>query len=413
MVIKPEKYHKKMIIEDKAISFILPILHGDMGGAQMLFINLIQYLSEQSMRIVRLYDYKTGFIRTNLQLRKISNYEFVSLNLSEKAIHNKGNETFIMSNCGMLIFPQLFKVKTNTSILIWDFYYPFWNSFNKIKGISIPFFRKNTFKLLYQTKGVVFMDNEGKSIFEQNKHFFLDSQMVFIPVSKVEYKYDHPTSATIQIGYIGRAAYWKITPIIYLLKELGQCAKNYKLTIITDNSTIFSEYLQVPRNVEIEFKESLFGEKLSSILKTIDIGIGMGTSALEFAKFGIPTILIDFSHKLFPSQYKFKWIFEKEPGNLGLDLSNLPIEKLPQGKSWSTIIDSFEKDKFKISNSCYNYVVLYHSIETVSKNLIKYADNTMLTPDNLNNLNFKIQLLNMKISSMRKHLRLLEMCSPK
>lgn len=407
-----EKLNNKTSNKDKAISFIFPVLHGAMGGVQMLFINLIQYLAEQNTYIVRLYDYKQGFIRTHLQLKNITNYEFISLNTSEKVIYNKGNETFVMPNCGMLIYPQLLNVKTNTTILVWDVYYPFWNSFNKIKGIPIPLFRKSTLETLWRTKGVIFMDKEGKLIFEQNKCVFTDPQMVFIPVSEIEYLYNHPTTTTIELGYIGRAAYWKITPVIHLLKELGKCVRNYKLTIITDDSSIFTKYLQAPENVTIEFKENLYEDNLKTLLKKIDIGIGMGTSALEFAKFGIPTILIDFSHKPFPSNYKFKWIFEKESGNLGIDLSYLPIEKLPFGNSWEIIIDSFKKNKLKISKSCFNYTLNNHSIEMVNENLIKYIGKTTLTPMNLDNSKFKLALLNQKISSMRKYRRLLEMCSP-
>ena len=46
----------------------------------------------------------------------------------------------------------------------------------------------------------------------------------------------------------------------------------------------------------------------------------MGTSAIEGARLGIPTILLDYSYKSINGFYKYEFIYEKEGFSLGKKL---------------------------------------------------------------------------------------------
>ncbi|WFE68806.1 hypothetical protein P8S54_00470 [Thiomicrospira sp. R3] len=143
------------------ISFMFPVTSGVMGGVQVLLINLIPYIVNNELANVRLYDYSFGLVKQKLDEKNVTGYEYISLDDSDWSIPNKGNETFILTGGLWLSYPHFFKVKQGVNVLIWDVYYPSWQSFGKIKKFKIPFFKKNALKLLSDKNGVFFMEQKG------------------------------------------------------------------------------------------------------------------------------------------------------------------------------------------------------------------------------------------------------------
>ena len=54
----------------------------------------------------------------------------------------------------------------------------------------------------------------------------------------------------------------------------------------------------------------------------------MGTAALEGAKLGIPTILLDISYKSIKSEYNYRWLYERDGKTLGDNINEIPINLL-------------------------------------------------------------------------------------
>ena len=78
----------------------------------------------------------------------------------------------------------------------------------------------------------------------------------------------------------------------------------------------------------------------------------MGTSAIEGARLGIPTILLDYSYKSINGFYKYEFIYEKEGFSLGRKITNINLEKKC---NLGRIVSMIEDDKGCISYNCFEY----------------------------------------------------------
>lgn len=177
---------------------------------------------------------------------------------------------------------------------------------------------------------------------------------------------DHPLLRNVT--YIGRGNDdWKIYPVIKILQDLNKLEGNYKFTICTDKDVRYKELidLYVPNNkLIIEYKINLFGSELDEFLiKFSWLHISMGTSALEGAKLGIPTILIDYSKNLFPDNYVYKWLFEADGFSLADEI--LP-NMIMKGRPLEDIVIQLEIDNSysHIAELCFKYVMDNHSLST-------------------------------------------------
>ena len=82
------------------------------------------------------------------------------------------------------------------------------------------------------------------------------------------------------------------------------------------------------KGLEIRFLGTIV-TNLDEILLEHDVVFAMGTSALEAAKLGIPSVLMDASYYEFPKDYRYRWLFESEEYVLGY---MLPSEKIRKSK---------------------------------------------------------------------------------
>lgn len=71
------------------------------------------------------------------------------------------------------------------------------------------------------------------------------------------------------------------------------------------------------KSIEIKFLMELRGEALKNRLSSASIGFAMGTSALEIAANGVPTILLDASYSAVSPSYRYRWLFESDGYTLG------------------------------------------------------------------------------------------------
>lgn len=123
---------------------------------------------------------------------------------------------------------------------------------------------------------------------------------------------------------------------------------------------------------------SLSGKELQSYLREyIDIGIGMGTSCLEFAKLGIPTILVELSRReLSNEDESFIWLSDSRNYNLGYYFSERCIYSLQRDtiSNLSRVLTT----KFSLLErgmQCYQYAKTHHNITTVLQSFIqRYTD---------------------------------------
>ena len=388
------------------ISFMFPVTSKINGGVQSLIISYIEYFAKSKTQKVRLYDYSTGLIINQLSENARNFIDFICLDNHKSSIPNKGNEVFVLTDFLWQKYPYYFQCNNNVRLLMMDVFYPTWDSFDRVKNIlTMPFFKKYTVKLLKEKKGVCFIEAAGMNKFNEfSLADFDDSQLVPIPINLDNCVDKSPweilSSGKLTIGYLGRAEKWKVTPFIKLIEDLvrSELLNNVNLKVYTNDQNAFKKIIdvnhyQLRKKVDIEFHENFSGDKLTAhLIENVDIGYAMGTAALLMASLKKPTILCDFSEFYFPSDYKYRWLYDAEKGNVGLKLNDIS-----NFNGRFDLDDLIKQDLGLISSKCYFHVKDNHDIEKVASKLVDCCHSTMLKVCDLENSVLKQQLLLYKI----------------
>ena len=271
--------------------------------------------------------------------------------------------------------------------------------------------------VLYNNKALYFMDGPNiKAVYSRGGNFIKEAQYLPVPVISYTKKIrEYAPSKKLHITYLGRGnSEWKVYPLIKVIEDLKKYGITAKLSIITDVNDMFQHMIRefIPNNtIEIEYINNLYGDELEVYLyNNSSLHIAMGTSALEAAKLGIPTILIDFSKTKFPENYYYRWIFECEDYCLAGEIVDgvLPYS---MGHTLDCIFDSIsKKEDYKIiSKKCLNYVNDNHSISNFIDILTSAIENTTMTTLKYCSTRFSKNMLYVKpimnIASKIKHFK--------
>lgn len=190
-----------------------------------------------------------------------------------------------------------------------------------------------------------------------------------------------PVRDGLVLTYLGRAERWKVCPCAGFLKKVWNCVNFKEVHIITDNADRFRSSL-AGLGVDLEhiiFHEGLYGEALHDFLtETSDLHFAMGTSALEAAGLGIPTIVIDpfFDPALEPHAV-YRWVSEIRNHSLG-ELLTLR-HRAVNGRPLEQLLKEFSQDRLSISEQCRNYVLQHHNPAVVCRRFVEAANGTQAT----------------------------------
>lgn len=364
------------------ITFIFTVK--GIGGVQNLYLNLIKELSVRGIRVKLIY-FKDTWLTNELDRLNIS---YKLFDLEEENIENINS----------FVFPDDILVDTSFGSILYYFYkinpyYLFWNVFPTALSAKVNgFVRKQILKYIIikmqKKNGLVFMDDSG--VKEIERVFNIKNNIHYLPIPiEISASYNLETGEDlnfkklknyIPISYIGRAELWKVIPIKKIVLDLQQITadlnKKFCVHIITDNKEEFKNILGVESTefVKIEYHTDLTGEKLKKFLfDEILINFSMGTSCLESASVGVPSILLDcypFSSSTIPVNYKYRWLNESSHYNLGNILElNQPVK----GQDLKVILENsislngYLKD---ISDKCFAYAKENHDLEIVTNNFI-------------------------------------------
>lgn len=287
--------------------------------------------------------------------------------------------------------PLLEKIKNKNNRIVFysvhpDTFFTYWKRMDKLcnqKEETLLFIRT-----LLSHNALYFMDGPNLAAL-YNKGLEHQNNISYLPVPVMSYLNIHrnfkPENETC-ITYLGRGdSEWKVYPVIKVIEDLNSLDAKYKLTIITDRNDLYKKMIgeYVPSNrIRIDYVNGLVGEELERyLLKYSMLHISMGTSALEGAKMGIPTILIDLSKQKFPDYYKYRWLYECVDYTLAGDIidGKLPFDIGTSLDIKLKEISSAECYK-RVSISCREYVYNNHSIDGfIDKLMIACGDSRMTT----------------------------------
>lgn len=351
------------------------------GGAQLLFIRLADYISRETEYEVYYVDFFNGFSKIFLKNSKIKYIDF------------EENQKTIIPNYSCVIIPanfifgveKRFADNKNIVFLIWSIH-P-----HNIKPNFINL-RNRTLLSIKNRKHfgglLVSLYNKGFFYFMDYANYITNADFFRFSIPGIKYlqipigtgllpeyvnRDEGIKKEYLNIAWLGRLDSDKINSVKVIFNELESSEYKHRIVFfIIGVGTDLEDLLNLIElySFKIEIVGQLFGEELDDfITKNIDIGVAMGTSALEIAKRAKPVIMIDVCDKVYKShKLKYDFLYQIEAYSLGSIYPFINNEKRHHyfNDALNLIVNNYD---FYAEKS-YQYVKNNHTIEIVANKLL-------------------------------------------
>ncbi len=320
---------------NKKVAFFYPA--ENIGGAQILFCRIGEYLLKKGFDII-IIDFGCGFIS--------SYFNEFNLMFKHVVIEKNSLSSYVMPDGFVLVVPLSYVYYFNKYLSMNDSKIFFWDLHpnNLIDHTCFSYFYKNQYPEVFQktlkllerkriNKISKFLNeaDSKKSLFFMCNRNFMSNMLFFntifepsflpIPISapvtndysvSVSFKFQNE----INIGWLSRLEVDKVNILNLLILDLERYSSdtedNIFLHIIGGGGA--SEVIFKSKKITIIKKGEMSGGDLSEYIKKyLDVSFAMGTSALEFAIRGVPSVLVP-SSTLFDffksKKNKYAWLHD-------------------------------------------------------------------------------------------------------
>lgn len=372
------------------VTFFYPAKN--VGGAQILFARVAQYLATKHIQVVIL-DYGESYI-SNYLLENETPFLHLIVNKDNSLISETLSDSILLLSLSFInLIDKALDIPDECRIMFWDLH-----PYNVIENTFFSYFYKNdqfnsittTLKIIEKSRllklkcylnlahkknGLVFMCRRN---FLTNHSFFnLDFQPKYIPVSIDNQEvlntdfHENITvnrqSNTIRVGWLSRLEKDKVNILNLLIKDLAIYAqkKNIKIILHIIGEGSYYKFIKKTNNITICLKGKLLGSELTPYIhQNLDIGFAMGMSALEFATRSIPTVLVPSStlYDYYASlDKKYIWLHNSTDFDIATEAHHF--------KKTLSIAEIFHKfsasELNKLGALSHQYVIENHSIDFV------------------------------------------------
>ena len=259
----------------------------------------------------------------------------------------------------------------------------------------------DTLKWLIRNKAIIFTDSVGIYNTVKTSGISLTETLEkdIVPIAiecpdenQWKIKHSNIDERTIRISWVGRVAKdFKEIPILHLIDDIENYLKHKNLrieltivgngdaiTMIKEKASGASFPINFINNIPYDKLNIYFGDK-------VDLLIAMGTSALDGAKIGCPTVVITPVRPNDPERVEYRWIYDSVGYSLG-EFPNIDIETGQPRTSFEKIMDEYSLG-FGISEECFKYAhefdtnVVFHALINrelpgqIDSEMIKHIDN--------------------------------------
>jgi len=307
--------------------------------------------------------------------------------------------SFNFINLAQLFFPK------NDHFLFWflsPYNLPILNLSNKLhlKLSNLKSIRKyysgfSNYQKGLEKKSVYFMDSFCFNVNGAPTTNYEPYLPLYIDIAKSKYFYD-VSKGSCNIAWVGRIDLsTKYHCIVFLIEKFETLKKDdlYKdvtLSIIGDGSGSekIKKLCQLSRySKSIKISKSIEYNRLHTyLLDNFDLIFAHGTTCLESALLGIPTICLDSSLSKFRDDYKFKWLFQRDIYDIGRTEYDSVFSQT--GFSLPEVMDELKNNRKQLSKLClevvseqYDQNLLYKkylgALEHAGNNQLKLKSNTM------------------------------------
>jgi hypothetical protein len=233
---------------------------------------------------------------------------------------------------------------------------------------------------LSESGSLVFMD--GSTWQGTADRLEIAPRRVFVPVI-VEVADQNPRAAQSvaparRVGWLGRLDDFKISILNHAIgaceRVAAQDGREIEFVVIGDGPLAGQLRQPATASVTVRRLGTLEGAERDRALATFDVLFAMGTSALEGARLGVPTILLDFSYARIPSDYRFRWLLDARDFELG----RLIDSTLCGQESAVSLRERFaelDRDPMEWSRRTFEYCRTHHSLDSGVNAFLAAASN--------------------------------------
>jgi hypothetical protein len=391
----------KFLQTELKICFYFP--YHEVSGVPVLFFRIANELAVLN-KLIQIYviDYADGAMARNListsNIKLLPFEDGVSISPPEDAV------LVMQSVLPYSMRPEL-TIRPNTQLIFWNLHpdclvpslipLPYLRSLQNKNFELYSLLAKTLYRTLIrdlreftdqaiEKKALWFMDQPNLD--KTRKYLFNSiSDAYFLPVPALESKLIKskilPEKDTLNFTWVGRLCDFKSYILVYTIKKLSSLAfgqkKKIRFSIIGDgpfkrevsNLNVDHEWFI------IEMLGSLNPDVLDSyLLENTDVLTGMGTSALEGAKLGIPTILLDISYFPVKGDYKFRWLHESRNFDLAHDITQYDLKE--GNLSLKNMLDDLQNNYQALSTKALDYFLKNHEMKIVLDQFISKVRET-------------------------------------
>jgi len=380
-----------------SLTFFFP--YRDISGVPVLFLRMAEFLSMNCGVETCVIDYSDGYMARTL--RECNSP--VPVRFFEDGVPmNIGPDTVLVlqSILPYTMRPEL-KINIETRVVFWTFFH-----LNLVQTIiPLMYFRNiqaryilfhklfmNTIMLSLKRK----LQNLVTSMNNKRSIFFQDGSVLKYTQERLDIRIDRPIfipvpcddvsrsmkvarkpgdSGPLLFCWVGRIADFKTSILTYTIRRLSALARQKKIAmkfhVIGEgpDDKIIRALDANHDHFEVIYEGVVAGKALDQfLLDHVDVLTAMGTSALEGAKFGVPTVLLDASYGAVKGDYQFRWIFESEDYGLAdlMDGSHFASGN----ESLERIVADVQTDYAALSVRTFEYCARNHSISSVCEKFL-------------------------------------------
>lgn len=406
----------------KKIIFYFP--YYEECGVPVLFTRMSRWLSDNygNQYDVYIADYKNGAMARNLTSQH--NIHLIKADSKEGVVVNDG-DILIMQSFTPYYWPHNLHVSAKAKVFFWTLHYRnLIPSVLPLPGLrELPFnhlwvfkfclfFYKNLIQGICELvenmddhKSFYYMDISTRWQTEMHMPIKINEPVDYLPVPTSDYKGSLKSSFTpgnvLHIAWLGRVENEKTNPLVYTMKKCAEYAQSRNQKAVfhiigygIDEEMINEMVIENDYFKKTECHTIPFSRLDSFLLKNIDFMFAMGTSALEAAKLGIPTVLLDCTTRTIVKDYVFKFIFEREGYDLTHVMSSRDFE--PGNDTFDKCMDTVINNYSDVAKKCRKHFEDKHSLTSVGEKFVKI----------LNEMDFTFDMIDPKVIQQPFLLRL-------
>jgi len=195
----------------------------------------------------------------------------------------------------------------------------------------------------------------------------------------------------LSVAWVGRLYDFKINILAHTLRRFSDYAREREMSMTfhvigdgperrrLDRMKVEHRFFHVQKTGDLN--PHLLGGYLAS---NVDLVAAMGTSALEAAVVGLPTILLDYSYGPVGPGYRFRWLHDTKGYDLGHAITADDCD--PGKDGLPEMIEAVAEDYSDLAEKCFDYCAKNHSMRSVGDKFVELVRSSALRFGDINDV---------------------------